>query len=237
MSQSERMQPRSSDGRDDKTLVYLVRHGVTEWNVQRRFQGQLDVPLSKEGEEQARAVADWLSKQPVHFQAIYSSDLSRAAQTASVIGATLGIDPQFSTALREINCGEWQGLSIGEVEDRYPGQLRAWDEKGADFVLPGGECERDVQSRVYAFYREITEKHRGQAIIIVSHGLALSGLQAALMGWEIADARRTKRGRLGNAGVTALSVGKLPGESVVLFANSTIHLPPASDITTVADRD
>src|SRR5438270_10820981 len=95
-----------------QTLVYLIRHGLTEWNVQKPFQGHLDVPLSQEGLEQSRRLASWLACQPVRFTAIYSSVLFRALQTAEAIGECLCLAPQPTMALREIHCGEWQGLSV-----------------------------------------------------------------------------------------------------------------------------
>lgn len=196
----------------------------------------MDVPLSKEGWEQASAVADWFANQPTRFGSIYSSDLARAAQTASVIGSRLEIEPQFSPALREIHCGEWQGLSVSEVETRYPGQLSAWDADVENFTLPGGECVLDVQHRVSAFYRQLVEGHVGEALMLVSHGLALSALQAAIHGWNIAETWKTARVRLGNTGVTAIKVNHRTGKIEVLFSNSTAHLP-GSDIPTVMDRD
>src|SRR5438034_699077 len=116
--------------------------------------------------------ADWLPLQPVRFTALYSSDLSRAAQTTTTIGDRLGLHPEFSSELREIFCGRWQGLSVQDVESRYPGQLAEWRDKVDRFTLPGGECVLDVQKRTFAFYHRILERHRGEAIIIVSHGVA-----------------------------------------------------------------
>src|SRR5438067_685184 len=109
--------------REAKTLVYLVRHGLTEWNLQKRFQGQLDVPLSREGLEQSRRLGQWLAGQSVRFSAIYSSDLARAMQTAQAVGECLGLVPEPAIGLREIHCGEWQGLTVEDVDARYPGQL------------------------------------------------------------------------------------------------------------------
>src|SRR5215210_3952847 len=89
-----------------KTLVYLVRHGLTAWNVEKRFQGHLDVPLSEEGLGQAEAVGRWLAGQSAFFTALYSSDLARASQTAQVIGRHLYLEPRLAPSLREIHCGE-----------------------------------------------------------------------------------------------------------------------------------
>src|SRR3954462_3109379 len=99
------------DGRaakSDRTIIYLVRHGQTEWNRERRFQGHLDVPLSANGIDQARRVAAWFAGRAARFTAIYSTDPARAAQTAATIGQALGLNPHLSPELREIYCGHWQ---------------------------------------------------------------------------------------------------------------------------------
>src|ERR1044072_4215809 len=133
-------------GLPDRTLVedmpprvYLIRHGVTAWNRDRRFQGHLDVPLSPEGEEQAEAVAEWLARRDADFAALYTSDLLRASQTAGAIGRRLGLEPVLLQELREMHCGEWQGLSVHEVEARYPGQLERWTERIDIYAPPGRE--------------------------------------------------------------------------------------------------
>jgi phosphoserine phosphatase len=221
----------------DETLVYLVRHGVTEWNLHRRVQGQLNVPLSEEGIEQARLVANWLANQQVKFAALCSSDLLRAAQTAGEIGKRLFIAPRFTPALREIHGGDWQGLDVTEIEARYPGMLREWRENVSGFRLPGmnGESIPDVQRRVYPFYREIVERHRGEAVILVSHGAALSALQAAIHGWDLQDTWHTGRARLGNTGVTVLSVEHAHGKCDILLANYSEHLPRPTGLSSVID--
>ena len=218
------------------TLVYLVRHGVTEWNVQRRFQGQLDVPLSQEGLAQAEAVAEWLARQAVRFSAIYSSDLLRAMQTAETIGVHLRLQPQPTPALREIHCGEWQGLSVEAVEERYPGSLDRWHDSVDSFTLPGGESIPDVQNRIFEFFRHTVKQHEGEAVILVSHGAALSALQTAAFGWDLAETWHTGNTRLGNTGVTALTVDPRSGRANVLLHNSVEHLERPTGMSSVLDR-
>jgi broad specificity phosphatase PhoE len=233
------MDPRPASGRPlpgrGRTLIYLVRHGLTEWNLQKRFQGHLDVPLSPDGLEQARRVAAWLAHQPVHFTAIYSSDLARAAQTAATIGDKLGLRPEFSPELREIFCGRWQGLSVEDVESLYPGKLTEWRDRVDRFTLPGGECVLDVQKRTFAFYRRVLEQHPGEAVILVSHGVALAALQSAIHGWDIVDTWKTGRARMGNTGVTAFAVEHATGEVDLLLSNSSAHLPSPTGMSSVMD--
>ncbi|MBF6613094.1 MAG: histidine phosphatase family protein [Chloroflexi bacterium] len=220
----------------EQTYVYLVRHGETEWNRSHRFQGQLDVPLSEVGRKQAEAVADWLARQSVNFTAIYTSDLKRASQTAQAIGDRLGITPQPARALREIHVGEWQGLSVDEVEAGYPGQINEWADRVDSFTLPGGESIPQVQERVFAFYRKVTQQHDGQAIIVVSHGAALAALIAAIHNWELVETWRTRRARMGNTGVTAISIECATGNPNILLLNSSEHLPAPTGIASVLDR-
>ncbi len=216
----------------DRTLVYLVRHGQTEWNLERRFQGQHDVPLSAEGISQAWLLADWLYAQQVKFGAVYTSDLQRASQTARVIGERLGLETRPVPALREIHAGEWQGLLSEEIEERYPGQLARWYLEANDFRLPGGETIPEVQARVLAWYREAVLAHRGQAIVVVSHGMAIRSLLAALEGWDVADTERMTRTSMGNTGVTALLADHVSGRSSILFSNSLVHLETTAGTST-----
>jgi broad specificity phosphatase PhoE len=220
-----------------RTLVYLVRHGETTWNVERRFQGQLDVELSKIGLRQAEAVAKWLAAQPVRFAAIYSSDLKRATRTALIIGGKLGLVPRLDPALREINVGEWQGLVASEIEERFPGQLKEWQEKIDSFTLPGGESIPIVQDRVYAAYQEIVEQHRGQAIIIVSHGAALAALMAALHDWDLVDTWHTKRARMGNTHVSVAVFDHEQSKHEIIMMNSGEHLETPGDMSSTLDRN
>ncbi|MDQ3930918.1 MAG: histidine phosphatase family protein [Chloroflexota bacterium] len=209
-----------------ETLACLVRHAQTEWNRERRFQGQLDVPLDAEGVEQSKHLAEWLSEQPVHFTALYASDLARARHTAETIGERLGLSPRLVPALREIDAGEWQGLLTTQIEDLYPGQMARWHREANYFRLPGGETIPEVRSRVLAWYAEAIKAHRGEAIVVVSHGLAIRSLMSALEGWDVSDTQRMRMASMGNTGVTALLADHASNRSSVLFYNSLSHLEP-----------
>lgn len=211
-----------------KTLVYLVRHGETTWNVERRFQGQLDVELSRTGLAQAEAVAVWFARQPVKFTALYSSDLKRAVQTAQSIGKRLGLIPELHRDLREMHAGEWQGLLSSEIEARFPGKLAEWTAKVDSFTTPGGESIPSVQQRVYATYNEIVCRHPGEAIIIVSHGAALTALLVALQDWDLVETWQSRRARISNTGVTVVALDHEKSEHELLVLNSDEHLPEAA---------
>ena len=220
---------------EDQTLLYLVRHAETAWNVERRFQGQMDVPLSSIGHEQAARVADWLAAQQVQFTSIYSSDLRRAADTAQAIADATGIVPTLSPSLRELNCGAWQGLSVFEVEERYPGQLERWREDVRAYALPGGESISQVQRRMCAYLSDIVVGAKGQAIIAVSHGAALSAYIAAINGWDLQETWDSRRARMSNTGVTALVISHTGAPVHTLFFNSVAHLLDHRDLASVVD--
>jgi broad specificity phosphatase PhoE len=209
---------------DGKTLVYLVRHGETTWNAEHRFQGHLDVELSRKGLAQAEAVANWLATQPVHFAALFSSDLKRAVQTAQIIGKRVGLIPQLYRGLRELHGGEWQGLLRAEIEARFPGKLDLWDEQLDSFTVPGGESLPAVQRRIYATYEKIVADHTGEAIIIVSHGAALTTLLAALHDWDLVETWQTRQARMGNTGVTVVAHDQHTDSHDLLLLNSSEHL-------------
>ncbi|HEX8229573.1 MAG TPA: histidine phosphatase family protein [Chloroflexia bacterium] len=217
-----------SEAGPGETLVYIVRHAQTAWNLEKRFQGQLDVALSDEGRTQSRAVADWLYSQQVSFSAVYASDLQRAWHTAQSIAERLGLVPEPVQALREIHAGNWQGLLPTEIEERYPGQPARWYTEANEFRLPGGETIPEVRARVHGWYMKTIDAHRGQAIVVVSHGMAIRSLLSALNGWDVADTERMKAAAMGNTGVTALLADHERGQSSVLFFNSLAHLENAA---------
>jgi broad specificity phosphatase PhoE len=233
---TSKVEEKAKTGVGQRTLVYLVRHGETEWNVERRFQGQLDVELSKTGLRQALAVARWLAAQPITFTAIYSSDLKRASRTAIIIGAKLDLMPRLDPALREINAGDWQGLVASEIEALFPGKLDEWHEKIDSFTLPGGESISLVQERVYAAYQQIVEQHPGEAIIIVSHGAALAALMAALHDWELVETWHSKRARMGNTHVSVAVFDHEQNKHEVIVMNSGEHLEAPGDMGGTLDR-
>jgi alpha-ribazole phosphatase len=217
------------------TLVYLVRHGETPWNVERRFQGQLNVELSPTGLGQARAVAGWLAGRPVRFSAIYTSDLRRAAATAEAIGEAIGITPELDPRLREINVGEWSGMLADEVERAYPGALVDWHERIDRYTIPGGESIPIVQQRVLEAYRSLVDRHDGEAIIIVSHGAALSALLVALHGWDLVETWHSRRTRMGNTGVTVVTFDHASSSHDLLVMNSSEHLGEVPTLETTMD--
>ncbi|PKO01640.1 MAG: hypothetical protein CVU43_11950 [Chloroflexi bacterium HGW-Chloroflexi-5] len=154
--------------------ITLVRHGQTDWNAARRFQGQTDIALNPTGIEQANKLAAILAED--HFDAIYASDLSRASQTASIIADTLGLPVTKDARLREICKGVFEGMVYDEVKEKYPVELQRDHDDPINSRTPGAETVAEVAMRMRAAADEIAARHLGGRILLVSHGLAVSTL-------------------------------------------------------------
>jgi len=148
--------------------LLLARHGQTAWNAERRFQGQLDVPLNEAGRLQAGALARRLSAEAI--DAIYASDLRRAWETAEAIAATQGLSIQPEPRLREIAFGDWEGLTTDEIEQASPGSLAAWHDDPHRAPPPGGENLDQVVRRAKVALADITASHQNETVLIVAHG-------------------------------------------------------------------
>lgn len=146
------------------TTILLARHGETEWNRTGRYQGWADPPLNETGRAQARLLAEQLRSTP--FDAVYSSDLRRARETAEIVAAPHGVPVVVEPGLREIDVGEWSGLTRAQVEARFPDDER-----------PGGETRQHHTARVLAAAERIARAHPGQRILLVSHGGTMRALR------------------------------------------------------------
>ena len=155
--------------------LYLVRHGETAWNQFYRYQGHTDVPLSETGFKQAQLVACRLITKPL--TAVYASDLSRARQTAEIIADGHGLTVTADPALREVNYGLWEGLTLAEINAQYPGLRDKWLADPENMAVPGGESLGSVRDRAVAFIEKIRRQHPDGTVVIVTHG----GLIAMLL--------------------------------------------------------
>ncbi|MEC5384896.1 histidine phosphatase family protein [Uliginosibacterium sp. H3] len=156
------------------TRLCLIRHGETDWNVIARLQGWIDIPLNSLGMQQAAAAAATL--QGRHFDALYSSDLSRTRMTAEPISAGLGLAIRSEPRLRERNLGLLQGLTPAEADAQYPAAYGRLKSRRPDYEPPGGESVDVFASRVGAVLDEVLAHHAGQSVLIVTHGGVLDML-------------------------------------------------------------
>jgi probable phosphoglycerate mutase len=168
------------------TELLLVRHGETDWNRDRRFQGHADPPLNDAGREQARALAEELAGERIDF--VYTSDLVRAHETAEIVAARLGADVVARSELREIDVGDWEGLTWPEIEERHPEGARSWHEHGHGWK--SGETYDQLGERIIAALRRIAADHPAQRVLVVGHGGTVRAIRAFIEGLSVADSRR-----------------------------------------------
>lgn len=170
------------------TRLCVVRHGETDWNAGRRIQGHIDVPLSVVGHAQARAAGNALANEG--FAAIYSSDLTRARQTAEATAHLAHLPLQLLTGLRERHYGVFQGLTYAEAEARYPqAYARHHARDDAHFAPPGGESLHDLATRIAGVCDDIARRHAGQAVAIFTHGGVLDILHRRAAGKPLTTPR------------------------------------------------
>jgi broad specificity phosphatase PhoE len=165
------------------TSLYLVRHGETDWNAQRRIQGRTDIPLNETGRAQARTTGDLLARRG--WDGIFSSPLSRARETAEIIGEAIGIhEVGIIDEIAERNYGAAEGLEDAQIEREFPG----------DTAVPGRETHGEVAARVLPALMDLAISSPGQSLLVVSHGGVIrSVLNAVDPG--------TKHGRISNGSV------------------------------------
>ena len=198
------------------TKLLLIRHGQTDWNIEGRWQGHIDIPLNKTGVAQARLLAMRLSSWPI--KALYSSDLSRAARTAQILGSQLNLQPLYLDALRERDGGILQGMTTGEMQEKLPGELQLLRETG---MAPSvNESNLDVAERVQEAFEMIISKHEGQMVAVVGHGGALSTVVAYFLGFPLGE-----RARLSLRANTGLSIVEIDNRGpVITLLNDVSHL-------------
>lgn len=147
--------------------LYLIRHGQTDWNVAGKIQGSTDIPLNETGKRQAACLAKGMEKRPV--SRVFTSTLSRAYETARAIGDSQNVPVYGLFELQEVNYGYWEGLTMEEIEQRYPKELQQWYLSPVEVAPPGGETQTQVYERCKAAINRILEQGDGD-VAVVSHG-------------------------------------------------------------------
>jgi len=199
------------------STLYLVRHGETAWNREQVFRGRADVPLSERGHQQARLLARALRARPL--QAVYSSPLARAVDTARPLSEELGIDLIQEEALLDMSFGEWEGRSLVEVRRSWPELYGIWEESPERFCAPAGETLADVLERAWRAVQQIAGSHAGGAVAAVSHRVVCKLLVCRALGIGEAGFWRM---RLDTASVSVLE--QRGDQWTVTRVNDTCHL-------------
>ena len=197
--------------------LILVRHGETAWNVSGKYQGQTDVPLSAAGLKQAQILAAYFPVAKV--DAIYASDLKRAMVTAEYLGKKFGLTVRPEKAFRELNFGDWEGLTYEEITAKWPEAMDNFLAHPDKLVIPNGESFAMLQDRAMAKVREMIALHPEQNVVLVAHGAVLRTVLAAALDIPLANVWRLRQYN------TAISLIRYTDTMpLVEVMNSTAHL-------------
>jgi phosphoserine phosphatase len=204
--------------------IIFVRHGQTIYNVESRYQGHTDAPLSDLGRRQsimaARALAD------ERIAAVYSSDLGRAVQTAEAIAARHDLPVRTDLRLRECAFGDWEGLTVSQIEERYPDLFASYRQDSVAHRAPGGERLEALQARVAAAIDDIARAHSDDTVVVVTHGGPIRAFLCHAFGTDLESFRRL---HLDNCGITVFSL-EAGAHWFLERLNDTCHLAEFKDI-------
>jgi len=203
------------------TRICLVRHGETEWNAERRIQGQIDIGLNETGVRQAMAAGRWLKSAGI--AALYSSDLKRAWTTAQAISAELGLVPMPVPEMRERRYGVFEGLTYDEAKAHHPAGYAAFEGRNADYAFENGESLIAMFARVTGKLKELAARHPGQTIAIVLHGGVLDIVNRFVRGNPLEMPRDFL---IPNAGINWIAV--VDGKWTLETWGETDHLAPGA---------
>jgi broad specificity phosphatase PhoE len=205
---------------EQRTVLYLVRHGATEANLAQppRLQGSRhDPPLARVGVRQAEATRDFLAGRPLHH--CYCSPLLRAVQTAAIVAAPHGLSPHPLEALTECDVGRWEGLDWQTIRYLDADGYRRFHERPGSHGYPDGESFADVLARVAPVLDELLIRHTGQSVLVVAHHVVNRTYLAGLLGLTTDQARQVT---LDNCGISV--VVRDGGETRVGTLNAAFHL-------------
>jgi len=188
--------------------IYVIRHGETDWNKDKRFQGQSDIPLNEAGRAQAAGLVVRL-KDILPFDCVVTSDLSRAKETAEIMCADYPTLIRIDEGFREMSFGPWEGLDTPTIQSRWPGVIDNWFSSG-QLDIPDGETLEHLQERVWSSFLRWAQNPEYQTIAIICHGGSGGALACAAMGEPPQEMSRYMR-KMGNTGMyllTAAGQGK-----------------------------
>ena len=198
------------------TEIILARHGETEWNVGEIYRGRVDVALDDIGVTQAELLGKYLSN--LKLDAIYSSPLSRALDTANIVARYQNLTVHVADGLIDFDYGEWQGLSDGQVKELYPALHSQWHASPHLVRMLGGESLHDVEERAIAVVKEAVSKYAG-SVALVSHRVVNKVLICSLLGLDNSHFWNIKQDV---AGITAFEYAN--GNFILTKHNDTSHL-------------
>jgi len=205
------------------TAIILARHGETDWNAGEIFRGRVDVPLNDNGLRQAGLLGKYLSGEKIDI--IYSSPLQRAVKTAQAVAARRRLTVSVVENLNDVDCGDWQGLLVREVKEKFPELYQDYLDTPEQVRFPGGETLEEVRSRVMPFVEDAVMRCGEGTIVLVSHRVVHKVLICALLGlgnssfWNF---------RLDTGGITRFEFN---GDRVVIIShNDNSYLRPVRSL-------
>lgn len=203
------------------TRLFLIRHAETDANSGHRYQGLTDHRLNETGLWQARRLGERLASEPL--SCVYSSTLTRAAETAEIIASHHNIKVLSLDSLKELDFGAWEGLTAEEIAQKYPDLFQRWVNGDFNVEIPGGERREAFLSRIKKAMSHIVNTHRGETVAVVSHGGPIKCI--------ICDALATNPMafwyfRLDNACVNLIEYNQ--DRHLVIYINDTCHLKSSS---------
>lgn len=150
------------------TRLYLIRHGQVKGHEEKRYNGQSNVPLTSLGQEQSDRVCDFMSQ--VQLDAVFSSDLDRSLYCAELIASAHDLEVVARESFREVNIGDWQGMTWAELKETHPQDWQARLEDLVNFRVPNGESLKDAAERIRPALQEAISANRGGCLALVAHG-------------------------------------------------------------------
>ena len=170
------------------TKLIFIRHGQSTYNLEHRYTGQLDIPLTEKGVRQAEITAEYVLKN-YKIDAIYSSDLSRSVNTAKPIADALGLPIKTDARLREIHAGDWQDRLFSEIKETCKEEYDKYVSSGGCVRTPNGESLEDVLNRTYAAVLDIIRENEGKTVLISSHNGPIKTLAVPFLGQKLPDTK------------------------------------------------
>ena len=199
------------------TKIYVVRHGQTAWNLEEVFRGRMDIPLDETGKKEVHLAGEALKDETLH--AIYSSPLSRSMETAENIAKFQNIEVKPLEAIIDISYGEWEGVSLAEVQKKYPDLCALWLKEPHKVRFPNGESLEQVRVRTQNAIENLLEKHENENIALVAHRVPNKVISCALLGIDNSNFWRIQQ----DTASTNLFIYK-EGQWIISYLNDTSYL-------------
>tara|TARA_B100001115_G_C15842500_1_gene422904 strand:- start:2020 stop:3345 length:1326 start_codon:yes stop_codon:yes gene_type:complete len=208
--------------------IILVRHGETDWNMEGRFQGQIDIPLNENGKIQAKQASEYLKV--IKFNKAYSSSMKRPFETAKIILNKADLKINKIADLSEISHGLWEGKLENEIREKWPKLLNDWHQRPEKVIMPEGESIRDVAKRAISSWENICSKQEdGDITLLVAHDAVNKTLICHILGLDCSNIWMIKQG---NGGITVIDIFKnTEKDNIISSLNITSHLGGVLDPT------